>query len=306
MDTLTALIDFLGGEYGIYVIGAYYFSMVIGERIYYAIRHPGVYNDRDGLANFAINMFNSNFGLVMGILIPFTVYIYVYDNFRLFNLGGSAWGILAAFVAHELYYYWTHRLSHRTGLGWAFHSAHHSSNEFTFTVAARGFFLDGLFLAVFLWPGALFGISPVQMFGVMILKNMYGIFNHARFVPKLGVIEDYVATPANHRVHHGTQPKYIDKNYSQVLIIWDRMWGTFQREEETPTFGLINPLDTQNPILIELYGWRWLWGRVQSADKWQDKLAYLWRPPEWSHDGVCRSDCPKYAVLLGAHGLHIP
>jgi sterol desaturase/sphingolipid hydroxylase (fatty acid hydroxylase superfamily) len=297
MDAIKALIDFLGGDYGIYVIGAYYFAMVIGERIYYAIRHPGVYNDRDGLANFAINMFNSNFGLVMGILIPFTVYIFVYDNFRLFDLGGTAWGILAAFVAHELYYYWTHRLSHRTGLGWAFHSAHHSSNEFNFTVAARGFFLDALFLAIFLWPGALFGISPVQMFGVIVLKNMYGIFNHARFIPKLGVIEDYVATPANHRVHHGTQPKYIDKNYSQVLIVWDRMWGTFQREEETPTFGLTNPLDTNNPITIELYGWRWLAARIQSAERWQDKLAYLWRPPEWSHDGICRSDCPKYAAL---------
>jgi sterol desaturase/sphingolipid hydroxylase (fatty acid hydroxylase superfamily) len=132
---------------------------------------------------------------------------------------------------------------------------------------------------------------------MIILKNMYGIFNHARFVPKLGVIENYIATPANHRVHHGTQPKYIDKNYSQVLIIWDRFWGTFQREEETPTFGLTNPINTHNPIAIELYGWRWLWDRMQSAEHWQDKIAYLWRPPEWSHDGVCRSDCPKYAML---------
>lgn len=82
-----------------------------------------------------------------------------------------------------------------------------------------------------------------------------------------------------------------------MLILWDRMWGTFQREEETPTFGLTNPLDTHNPIAIELYGWRWLWGRIQSAESWQDKLAYLWRPPEWSHDGVCRSDCPRYAAL---------
>jgi sterol desaturase/sphingolipid hydroxylase (fatty acid hydroxylase superfamily) len=297
MDSINALVAFLASETGIYVIGAYYFSMVIGERIYYALRQPGLYNNHDSAANIAINLFNSLFGMVMGILIPFTVYIWVYDSFRLFDLAHTAWGLLAAFVGHELYYYWTHRLSHRTGLGWAFHSAHHSSNEFNFTVAARGFFLDSIFLAIFLWPAALFGVSPVQMFGMIILKNMYGIFNHARFVPKLGVIENYIATPANHRVHHGTQPKYIDKNYSQVLIIWDRFWGTFQREEETPTFGLTNPINTHNPIAIELYGWRWLWDRMQSAEHWQDKIAYLWRPPEWSHDGVCRSDCPKYAML---------
>lgn len=296
MDALKSVIQFLAGPYGIYLIGGYYFAMVIGERIFYALRHPGLYDDRDSLANIAINMFNSSWNLVLGILVPFTVYIWVWDNARLFDLSASAWGLLAAFVWHELYYYWTHRLSHRTGLGWAFHSQHHSSNEFNFTVAARGFFLDSLFLALFLWPGALFGISPVQMFGMIILKNMYGIFNHARFFPKLGIIEDYVATPANHRVHHGTQPKYIDKNYSQVLIIWDRMWGTFQREEETPTFGLTTPLESYNPVTIELYGFRWLASRLASAERWQDKLAYFWRPPEWSHDGVCRSDCPKYMV----------
>jgi sterol desaturase/sphingolipid hydroxylase (fatty acid hydroxylase superfamily) len=300
MDQINALIALLASETGIYIIGAYYFAMVIGERIFYAVRHPGLYNDHDSAANIAINLFNSLFGMAMGIVIPFTVYIWVFDQFRIFDLSLTAWGLLAAFVGHELYYYWTHRLSHRTGLGWAFHAQHHSSNEFNFTVAARGFFLDGIFLAIFLWPAALFGVSPVQMFGVMILKNMYGIFNHARFVPKLGIIEDFVSTPANHRVHHGTQLKYIDKNYSQVLIIWDRFWGTFQREEETPVFGLTTALNTHNPVTIELYGMRWLWARMQSADRWQDKLAYLWQPPEWSHDGVCRSDCPKYAATAAA------
>ena len=148
------------------------------------------------------------------------------------------------------------------------------------------------------YGSTLMGISPLQFFGVVILKNMYGIFNHARHVPKLGVLEDLIATPANHRVHHGTQPKYIDKNYSQVLIIWDRLWGTFQREEEEPVFGLVNPLETYNLITIELYGFHWLWARMASADRWQDRLAYLWRAPEWSHDGVCRSDCLNSSAVV--------
>jgi sterol desaturase/sphingolipid hydroxylase (fatty acid hydroxylase superfamily) len=300
MDSLNAVIAFLAGPYGLYVIGAYYFAMVCGERIYYAVRHPGRYDNRDGLANIAINLINSVFNLLIAVAVPFTLYIWVFDNFRIFDLSATAWGLVAAFVAHELYYYWTHRLTHRTGLGWAFHAQHHSSNQFNFTVAARGFLFDGLLMTVFIWPAALVGISPVQFFGVVILKNMYGIFNHARFVPKLGALENYIATPSNHRVHHGTQPKYIDKNYGQVLIIWDRIWGTHQLEEEEPVFGLVKPLDTYNPVTIELFGFRWLAQRIASAERWQDKLAYLWRPPEWSHDGVCRSDCPKYSLAAQA------
>lgn len=301
MDTVNAVISFLAGPYGLYAIGAYYFMMVGGERVYYALRQPGRYDNRDGLANIAINLINSVFNLLLGIAVPFTLYVWVYDNHRIFDLSTTAWGLVAAFVAHELHYYWTHRLTHRTGLGWAFHAQHHSSNQFNFTVAARGFLFDGLFFTATVWPAALLGISPVQFFGMVILKNMYGIFNHARYVPKLGVLENYIATPANHRVHHGTQPKYIDKNYGQVLIIWDRLWGTHQLEEEEPVFGLVKPLDSYNPVTIELFGVRWLAQRMASAERWQDKLAYLWRPPEWSHDGVCRSDCPKYA--LAAQGV---
>jgi sterol desaturase/sphingolipid hydroxylase (fatty acid hydroxylase superfamily) len=298
MQALDSLIDFLGGEKGIYIIGAYYFAMVLGERVYYAFKHPEKYSNRDGLANVAINLLNSNFMLLIGLLVPFTLYIWVFDTHRIFDLSRTSWGIAAAFVAHELYYYWTHRLSHRSGFFWAMHAVHHTSNEFNYTVAARGFVLDGLQQSLFIWPAALLGVSPAQFFGVLILKNMFGIFNHSRFIPKLGILEEYVATPANHRVHHGTQAKYIDKNYSQVLIIWDRLFGTFQKEEETPVFGLVKPLETHNPVKIELHGFRWLLNRMASAETISDKLRYLWKPPEWSHDGVCRSDCPKYAPHL--------
>lgn len=297
MDYSQRVIEFLSGSYGIYVIAAYYFSMIIGERIYYVIWRPGVYDNRDGLINIVINLSNSSFNLVLAIVVPFTLYVWVFNNYRVFDFSTTAWGIVAAFFAHEFYYYWSHRWAHRTGLGWAFHAQHHSSNEFNFTVAARGFLFDGLLMTVMIWPAALMGISPMQFFGVVILKNMFGIFNHARFIPKLGRLESYIATPANHRVHHGTQPKYIDKNYSQVFIIWDRIWGTFQPEEEAPVFGLVSPLNTYNPVTIQLYGFRWLWSRIASADTIMDKFAYLWRPPEWSHDGICRSDCIKYTAL---------
>ena len=299
-DFLDSVAGLLGGPNGIWVIAGYYYAMAIGERAWYALRRPGEYDNLDGLANWAINTFNNLFGMLLGVLVPFSLYGYVFEHWRVFDFSQTAWGLALAFFLHEQYYYWTHRLGHRTGLFWAMHSVHHSSNEFNFTVAARGFLLDGLQMALFIWPAALVGVSPVQFFAVVVVKNMFGIFNHSRYFPKLGWIEKWVATPSNHRVHHGTQAKYIDKNYSQVLIVWDRLFGTWQPEEEEPVFGLVKPLRSVNPVEIELHGVRWLFDRMNSAERWQDKLAYLWKPPEWTHDGVCRSDCVRGRVERAA------
>jgi sterol desaturase/sphingolipid hydroxylase (fatty acid hydroxylase superfamily) len=292
-----ALVKTLGGPNGIYIIAGYYFAMVGGKRLWYALRRPGVYGGKDGLNNIALNLSNSLIDIAVGKVLPFLAYFYVYERFRVGDLSATMWGLVVAFVVHELAYYWEHRMGHRIGLLWAFHQVHHSSNEFNYTVAARGSWFDGFFQSVFALAAAVIGVSPVQYFAVEILKNMFGIFNHSRFIPKLGVLEEFVATPANHRVHHGTEPKYIDKNYSQVLIIWDRIFGTFQREEETPRFGLVKAYTSYNPLATQVHGIRWLIGRIDSAERWQDKLAYLWKPPEWSHDGRC-AECPKYRAAM--------
>lgn len=99
-----------------------------------------------------------------------------------------------------------------------------------------------------------------------------------------------------HKVHHANQPQYIDRNYSQVLTIWDRLFGTFVEVGEEPGVGLVKPVHDDNPFTAQFAGLKQLGERMDTAERWRDKLAYLWRPPEWSHDGVCRSDCPRYAV----------
>ena len=288
-----AIISTVGGPNGVWIIFGYYLAMTFGERLWYAVRRPGLYDVKDALNNFALNMMNGVADLVVGRLLPFVAYVYVYEHFRIGDLSGAALGLVVAFLVHELAYYWDHRIGHRVSLFWAFHQVHHSSNEFNYTVAARGCWFDGVFRKTFVLAAAVLGVSPVQFFAVEILKNMYGIFNHSRFIPKLGVLEAFVATPANHRVHHGTEPKYIDRNYGQVLVIWDRLFGTFQREEETPRFGLVKPYRGANPLATQVHGVRWLFDRINSAPRWIDKLRYLVGPPEWSHDGRC-AECPKY------------
>ena len=145
---------------------------------------------------------------------------------------------------------------------------------------------------------SMLGVSPVVYLAIVVVKSAFGIWNHASYVGDLGWMEKVFATPRNHMVHHANQAKYIDKNYSQVLILWDRLFGSFQSYEERPIVGLVKPVHDNNPLTAQFAGVKQLIDRMATADRWQDKLAYLYRPPEWSHDGICRSDCPKYTATI--------
>ena len=127
--------------------------------------------------------------------------------------------------------------------------------------------------------------------------NAFGIWNHASYVPRLGWLDRVLMTPKMHKVHHANQPQYIDRNYSQVTLLFDRMLGSVAYIEEEPDPGLVKRVYDNNPLTAQFAGLKQLKERMDTAARWEDKLGYLWRPPEWSHDGVCRSDCPKYMGL---------
>jgi sterol desaturase/sphingolipid hydroxylase (fatty acid hydroxylase superfamily) len=296
---IDAVIETVGGSNGIWWLAGGYFSLVLGERAFAAIRSVR-YDDGDALCSIGLNLMSSVLGLILAGLLPLAAYVALFENARLLTLDALWLAIPAAFLIHELAYYAEHRLSHRVGLFWAFHAIHHSSNEFNHTTAARGFFLDGKLQGLFGLSAALLGVPPLIYFGVMALKALYGIWNHASYVGDLGWMERIFATPRIHKVHHGNQPKYIDKNYSQVLSVWDRLFGSFEPydEAEPPVVGLVNPVYDNNPLTAQFAGFTQLWTRMKTAERWRDRLAYIVMPPEWSHDGVCRSDCPKYAANL--------
>lgn len=218
METVRAVVEFLGGPYGIYALGGFYFGIVLVERVYAALK-SWRYDQADAWCSVGLNMLMSVFDIVAGLVFPLAIYTLVYEQFRLVEAMPLLLALALAFVVHELSYYWEHRLSHRIGLLWAFHSIHHSSNEFNHTTAARGFWLDGLLRTPFDLAGALFGVPPVVFLAITIAKSAYGIWNHASYVGSLGWMDRVFATPMNHKVHHANQPQYIDKNYSQVLVI---------------------------------------------------------------------------------------
>ncbi len=295
MESLQIAIDFLGGAAALWILAGVYFGSVIVERLW-SIRVNPNYDDKDALSSIGLNLISSVLNLVVGILMPLALYVFAYENFRFFESIPLLVAIPVAFVAHEFAYYLDHRLNHRVGLFWAFHAIHHSSNEFNHSTAARGFFLDGQLKRLFAVIPALIGIDPVLYIAISVLANAYGIWNHASYVPRLGWVDSILMTPKMHKVHHANQPQYIDKNYSQVTLIFDRLFGSVAPIREEPIVGLVKPVHDYNPLTAQIAGLRQLKDRMDTADCFQDKLAYLWRPPEWSHDGVCRSDCPKYAV----------
>jgi sterol desaturase/sphingolipid hydroxylase (fatty acid hydroxylase superfamily) len=188
---------------------------------------------------------------------------------------------VTVFLLVDLGQYLLHRLSHRVSLLWACHVVHHSSEELNYAVALRNSSLHGLFLWVFFLPLALVGV-PWRIVGVCYALNVvYQFWLHTRLVGRLGPLELVLNTPSHHRVHHGVDPKYLDRNYGGVLIVWDRLFGTFQLEEEEPTYGVTRPLASWNAVWANLDGFADIARRWRASDGWGDRLRAVFGPPEW-------------------------
>jgi sterol desaturase/sphingolipid hydroxylase (fatty acid hydroxylase superfamily) len=220
---------------------------------------------------------------VAGLLFA-SIYMALY-NHRIITAPLSGWGFAAAVVVFEFCHYWQHRLQHEVGFFWAFHSVHHSSEEMNVTVPLRIMWGMSLLEPVYiLMPLA--GFSLLHFGFATLLVSAWGIFVHTRIVPKLGFVEHLLVTPANHRVHHGKELEYLDKNYALFLIWFDKIFGTHQLERTEPTYGLRGATAPRNPVAMQFAGVVDLARKVRRAPTWRDRVGYLVMPPGWSHSGV--------------------
>jgi len=160
---------------------------------------------------------------------------------------GSPWAWLVGLIAYDFLSYWAHRHHHEVHLLWAIHGNHHAAEDFNLAAGLRQAMLQNAFRWIWKLPLALF-VSIEMYVGLVVFDYLYQFLQHTRYVPKLGPLGWIMNTPSHHRVHHGRQPKYIDKNYGGILIIWDRLFGTFQAEEEEPEYGITTPLNTLNAV----------------------------------------------------------
>ena len=227
-------------DYTIYAIGApIILCLIISEIIISSKRGLQYYNYKDSLGSIGLITGNVMVNIMSkGMIIAFYLYLY---QFRLFDFSvfGSIWiEILLTLLAIDFIYYWFHRTSHHVRFFWAIHMNHHSSEEMNFLVALRQAWFNPFFRVPFFFVLPLIGFNPLLTLIVGAASTLWAVIQHTKMIGKLGPLEWIFVTPSAHRVHHGVNDEYMDKNFGNLFIIWDRMFGTYQPEEESVIYGL--------------------------------------------------------------------
>lgn len=214
-------------------------------------------------------------------VVAFTGAFYFLSQYIPWQIPINIWTTILCILLIDFLYYWEHRIEHRVRALWTYHSIHHSSPIYNYTTALRVSFIDSFVTWVFYLPAILIGFHPYVVLLAILFMLTYQFWLHTEIIGKLGWYEKIFMTPSQHRVHHGSDDIYLDKNYGAILSIWDRMFGTFQEELHTPTYGLTTPIDTINPVkvhFIEYYHmFRDMWNAKSLKEAWQ----YLVNPPGW-------------------------
>ncbi|WP_305986844.1 sterol desaturase family protein [Roseibium sp. MMSF_3544] len=235
----------------------------------------------DTLTNYVtLGLFIGITFLVLGAFYV-TAFYYVWQ-FAIFNIEINWVTVLICIVLADLVYYWEHRFLHRVNIGWATHSVHHSSPFFNISVAYRFGPMDSFWPVLFHLPLVLLGFNPIVVLFAEVVVQLYQTALHTEAVRKLPrPVEAIMNTPSHHRVHHGSNPDYLDKNYAGIFIIWDRMFGTFAEEKEKATYGLTQPINSVNPLVTFLHGFYRLARDVWKMHGILNKAGVLVNPPGW-------------------------
>lgn len=221
----------------------------------------------------------------LAILFLYKLYFWAYSLSILGELPLNWIVIISAIVLADFAYYWDHRVMHRIGIGWATHTVHHSSPHFNMSVAYRFGPLDALFPVIFSLPLAFLGFHPYLIFAAEIFVQTYQTILHTEMIGKLPKPIEYIFnTPSHHRVHHGSNPAYLDKNYAGIFIIWDRLFGTFAEEHEKVVYGITEPIKSNNPLVVFFHGFSRLVAEMRSTHRWNHKILLLVKPPGWKPD----------------------
>ncbi|MDP4573627.1 sterol desaturase family protein [Qipengyuania sp. G39] len=262
-------------------------ALVLIEMIWAWRKRREAYEPRDTLTSLAFGLGSTVSGLIFGGLF-FALFLWVWQ-FRLFDIGWSWWAFALCFVLDDLKYYWVHRFGHRVRWFWASHVNHHSSQHYNLSTALRqtwtGFMTLGFAFAL---PLVLLGFHPGMIALAGGFNLIYQFWIHTEAIDKMPRwFEAVMNTPSHHRVHHATNPRYLDRNYAGVFIVWDKLFGTFEPEvkDEKIRYGIVKQLGSFNLLWAVFHEWIGI-----AQDMWRaprgSKLGYLLREPGWTHDGT--------------------
>jgi alkylglycerol monooxygenase len=244
-------------------------------------------NFQEAIANFGTALGNQTVNLLVAAGV-YEVYGYLHMHYRIAGpLEMNVVNFLLLLLGIDFIFYWVHRWGHELKIMWAAHSPHHSAEEMNFFVALRASVTQRLFSFLFFWPLTLVGFTPFDIYTMTALHLFISFLHHTEFIPKLWrPIEFVFTTPSHHRVHHGANYQYLDKNFGEFLIIWDRMFGTFAEEKEKIVYGMYNHPQSFNPIKINFHYYVVIFNEMLKAKRWWDKLRIWFMPLSWSPEGT--------------------
>ena len=266
----------------VYAIGApIVLAMILAEVLISNWQNKNYYKANDSICTLGLLAGNIAMAFaIKGFALGLHFYLY---QFRLIDLASliPTWAMWAmTFVLIDFVFYIYHRMSHRVRFLWAIHMSHHSSEEMNFAVSFRQAWFGPISKIPFFMVMPLVGFDPTIIAVAGVISTLWGIVGHTQIIGKLGPLEWIFNTPSHHRVHHGANTQYIDKNYGNLLIIWDRMFGTFEAESEKVRYGLVKNVNTYNPTKITFMGWQEIFRNIKSASSFNQAIHYLFGPPK--------------------------
>ena len=260
-----------------------FIGLMLLELVLSLSRRVRGYEVKDTFTSLAMGVGNRIiYAVIGGGLLALQLWLYEH---RLIDLGQAWWVWVLCFFAEDLAYYSFHRASHEVRLLWAAHENHHSSQHYNLSTALRQSWTTPFTTMLFYWPLPLLGFHPLMVMSFTVASLLYQFWIHTELIDQLGWFEGWFNTPSHHRVHHGTNVEYLDRNHGGVLIVWDRLFGTFEPERAKVVYGLTKNIRTFNPLRVAFHEYAALWRDVRRARSWRHAVGHLLRPPGWSPDG---------------------
>lgn len=257
-----------------------YFILMGIELLVLRFQKNPTYRLNDAITNINLGVVSQVSGVFLKVL-SIGIYTFFFEKFGLFQIPNNVWTFFILFFLYDLCYYWAHRLSHEINLFWGGHVVHHSSEEYNLSVALRQSSTQTIWTFMFYLPLAVIGFDPVMLVLVSGINLLYQFWIHTEAIDRMGFLEKFMNTPSHHRVHHGRNPKYIDKNHGGTFIIFDKWFGTFQEEEERPTYGITTPVQSWNPVWVNISHYATMKKELGMISGIKDKMKYLFNKPGW-------------------------
>ena len=244
------------------------------------------YDFKDSSTSILMGLGNVFLGIIAKAMV-LGVFLFLY-KYRIFTVSFAWWSWILLLFVEDFTYYWFHRISHESRLFWASHVVHHSSKKYNLSTALRQTWSGGFYTFIFWLPLVLIGFHPVMVLVQMSISLIYQYWIHTELIKKMPKwFEAVFNTPSHHRVHHATNPQYLDRNHAGIFIIWDCFFGTFEPEVEKPVYGLVKNIETYNPLKIAFIEWYQMFvDFFTSKTSILNKFKYFIKPPGWKHDGT--------------------